>query len=190
MDDKVIYEYPTTLNSIVDRTQKLGFDMASEPKTGALLKALAASKPHGNFLEIGTGLSAAWILKGMDNQSTLVSVDNDDKAQYVALEHLGEDSRIKIICADGGEWLEQNQDECYDFIFADAWPGKFSHLKLALNILSKGGVYIIDDLLPQANWPEGHAARIPELISEIKNMADFTSVRMEWASGLMLVVKN
>jgi predicted O-methyltransferase YrrM len=192
MDDQVIYEYPTTLNSIIDGTEKLGFDMSSEPKTGAILKALAASKPNGKFLEIGTGtgLSAAWILQGMDTHSTLVSVDNDHKAQRVALEHLGEDSRFKVICADGGEWLEQNQDECYDFIFADAWPGKFSHLKLALNILNKGGMYIIDDLLPQENWPEGHAPRVPELISQIENMPNFTSVRMEWASGLMLVVKK
>jgi predicted O-methyltransferase YrrM len=114
MDDRIIYEYPSTLNSIIEGTKKLGFDMASEPKTGALLKALAASKPHGKFLEIGTGtgLSAAWILQGMDNQSTLISVDNDDKAQRVALGNLGDDSRFTFICADGGAWLEQNQGEC------------------------------------------------------------------------------
>lgn len=192
MDDQVIYEYPTTLGPIIEVTDKLGFDMASEPKTGAFLKALAASKPNGTFLEIGTGtgLSAAWILQGMDNQSTLVSVDNDKNAQSVALEHLGSDSRFKVICSDGGEWLVQNQDERYDFIFADAWPGKFSHLDLALNVLNKGGMYIIDDLLPQANWPEGHAPKVAELISQIENMPDFTSVRMEWASGLMVVIRK
>jgi predicted O-methyltransferase YrrM len=126
----------------------------------------------------------------MDNQSTLISVDNDDKAQRVALGNLGDDSRFTVICADGGAWLEQNQGECYDFIFADAWPGKFSHIELALNVLNKGGMYIIDGLLPQDNWPEGHAPRVPVLISQIENMPDFTSVRMEWASGLMLVIKS
>ena len=192
MEDQVIYEYPATLNSIIEGTENLGFDMASEPKTGAFLKALAASKPNGSFLEIGTGtgLSAAWILQGMDNQSTLVSVDNDKNAQRVALAHLGSDSRFKVICADGGEWLGQNQDKLYDFIFADAWPGKFSHLDLALNVLNKGGMYIIDDLLPQTNWPEGHAAKVPELISHIESLPDFTSVRMEWASGLMVVIRK
>ena len=141
MEDQVIYEYPAALSSIIDGTEKLGFDMASEPKTGAFLKALAASKPNGSFLEIGTGtgLSAAWILQGMDNQSTLVSVDNDKNAQNVALEHLGSDSRLKVICADGGEWLGQNQDKRYDFIFADAWPGKFSHLEGYAMALDNGG---------------------------------------------------
>jgi hypothetical protein len=51
-------------------------------------------------------------------------------------------------------------------------------------------MYIIDDLLPQDNWPEGHAPRVAVLISQIENMPDFTSVRMEWASGLMLVIKR
>lgn len=192
MDDHIIYEYPTALPAIIKATESLKFDMASEPRTGALIKTLAASKPNGKFLEIGTGtgLSAAWILEGMDSQSTLVTIDNDSRAQSVALEHLGEDPRFHVICANGGKWLEENQSERYDFIFADAWPGKFSHLELALNILNKGGVYIIDDLLPQANWPEGHAPRLPELINQIENMTNFTAVRMEWASGLMMVVRQ
>ena len=73
MEDHCIYEYPATLDLIINDTQKMGFDMASEPKTGSLLRALAASKPNGKFLELGTGtgLSAAWILSGMDKKSTL-----------------------------------------------------------------------------------------------------------------------
>ena len=49
-------------------TEELGFTMASEPKTGALLAVLAASKPGGQFLELGTGtgLGTAWLLSGMD----------------------------------------------------------------------------------------------------------------------------
>ena len=33
----------------------MSFDMISEPKVGALLATLAASKPAGRFLELGTG---------------------------------------------------------------------------------------------------------------------------------------
>ena len=119
----------------------MGFDMASEPKTGAFLKTLAATKPGGNFLEIGTGtgLSAAWILLGMSHDSVLTSIDNDEAAQDVARKYLGsaecqDNCRLKLICTDGGTWLEQNQQQRYDFIFADAFPGKFSQLDLALNL--------------------------------------------------------
>ena len=53
--------------------------MASEPKTGALLAALAASKPGGRLLELGTGtgLGTAWLLSGMDADSHLDTVDTD-----------------------------------------------------------------------------------------------------------------
>ena len=111
MEDHCIYEYPATLDLIINDTQKMGFDMASEPKTGSLLRALAASKPNGKFLELGTGtgLSAAWILSGMDKKSTFTSVDNDPEAQSIALKYLGHDPRIKFVCEDGGTWLEKNE---------------------------------------------------------------------------------
>jgi predicted O-methyltransferase YrrM len=54
--------------------------MASEPKTGAFLAALAASKPGGRLLELGTGtgLGAAWLLAGMDAAARLDTVDADE----------------------------------------------------------------------------------------------------------------
>ena len=75
-------------------------------------------------------------------------------------------------------------------IYADAWPGKFDHLDEALALLRPGGVYIVDDLLPQANWPEGHAPKVPRLINDLERRPEFVTVRMAWASGLMLVVRR
>jgi len=46
-----------------------------------------------------------------------------------------------------------------------------------------------DDLLPQPNWPEGHAPKIPALIEIWKREAALCS-RLAWASGLMIVVKT
>ena len=61
---------------------------------------------------------------------------------------------------DGAEFLQQSASRQFDLIYADAWPGKFSHLSDALSLLRGGGVYVIDDLLPQPNWPDGHAAKV------------------------------
>ena len=191
MEDNRLQDTPKSLQGIIADTEVLGFDMPSEPKTGALLKTLAASKPNGRFLEIGTGtgLSTAWILAGMDSQSSLCSVDNAPEVQQIARNHLREDSRVDFICTDAESWLINNQDQAFDLIFADAWPGKFSRLDEALNLLALGGLYVIDDLLPQANWPEGHAPKVTVLMEEIENKEQFTSVRMAWASGLMLVTR-
>ena len=77
--------------------------MASDPLTCTLLRGLAASKPGGNFLELGsgTGLSCAWLLDGMDATATLTTVDNDPKLLSVLNQHLGEDARLKVVCSDG-----------------------------------------------------------------------------------------
>jgi len=125
MEDHNIYKFPAVLESISAETEALGFSMASEPKTGALLRTLAASKPNGRYLELGTGtgLSAAWILDGMDQQSFLVTVDNDSALQNVARKHLIHDSRIEFVCEDSGIWIEKNQRQQFDFIFCGcmAW---------------------------------------------------------------------
>jgi len=165
--------------------------MASEPKVGALLAVLAASKPGGRLLELGTGTGhgTAWLLSGMDPGATLDTVDTDPEVVAVARQHLGADSRVTFHVMDGAEFLRRSSGR-FDLIYADAWPGKFSHLDEALSLLPPGGMYVIDDLLPQSNWPEGHAAKVPLLMDDIERREEFIAVRLAWASGLMLVVRR
>jgi predicted O-methyltransferase YrrM len=183
---------PTTLPSIEEETEKLGFSMASERETGSLLRALVASKPGGRILELGTGtgLSGCWLLDGMDTDSRLTTVDNDEQVLGVARKYLDDDPRIRIICSDGGEFLESLTDERFDMIFGDAWPGKFSHLDLAIDHLSHGGLYVIDDLQPQPSWPDGHAPRVPKLVAELKKREDLAIVELAWATGIIIATRN
>jgi hypothetical protein len=58
------------------------------------------------------------------------------------------------------------------------WPGKFSYLDKALALLHPGGLYVIDDLQPQPNWPEGHAPKVPALMSDLERRTG--SPRSEW----------
>ena len=57
-------------------------------------------------------------------------------------------------------------------------------------MLRPGGIYVVDDLLPQANWPEEHAPKVPALIDDIERREEYTTVKLAWASGLMLVVRR
>jgi predicted O-methyltransferase YrrM len=91
---------------------------------------------------------------------------------------------------DGAVFLEQAAPQQFDFIYADAWPGKFTHLDLALSLLRSGGIYFIDDLLPQASWPEGHAPRVPLLVADLEQRRGFVATRFAWASGLMMLVRT
>ena len=192
MDDQDITRIPRAVANIAREGDELGFNMASEPRVGALLATLAAAKPAGRFLELGTGTGhgTAWILSGMDAASRLDTVDNDSTVVAIAARHLGDDPRVRFHLMDGVEFLEQSPPDRFDFIYADAWPGKFSHLDRALELLRPGGIYLIDDLLPQPNWPEGHAPKVPALIDEIERRPGFITVRLAWASGLMIVVRH
>ncbi|HEY3157659.1 MAG TPA: hypothetical protein VGJ78_01755 [Vicinamibacterales bacterium] len=58
------------------------------------------------------------------------------------------------------------------------------------SLLRPGGIYLIDDLLPQPNWPEGHAPKVPLLIEDLQRRSEFVSVKLAWASGLMMVVRK
>ncbi|MBZ5557268.1 MAG: hypothetical protein LAO77_08355 [Acidobacteriia bacterium] len=45
---------------------------------------------------------------------------------------------------------------------------------LGFNMVSepKVGALLVDDLLPQSNWPEGHAPKVPALISNLERRSD------------------
>lgn len=192
MDDHKIARVPAALEGILRDTQKLGFKMGSEPQTGALLRTLAATKPGGRFLELGTGtgIGTAWLLSGMDAESRLDSVEIDSNVSDIARRHLGKDPRVSFHSADGIDFLKKAPAPGYDFIYADTWPGKFSHLELALSLVRVGGIYFIDDLLPQPAWPAEHASKIPMLIAELEKRSDFISSRLAWSSGLMILVRT
>jgi predicted O-methyltransferase YrrM len=184
--------YPPAFKLIEEATQKSGFTMASDVLTCSLLRTLAASKISGKFLELGTGtgLSTSWILDGMDGGSTLTSIDNDLNFLGIAKAFLNRDKRLNLVCMDGGDWVEANRFERYDYIFADTWHGKYLMLDEVLAMLNKGGFYIVDDMLPQPNWPDGHAEKASKLAEVLEAREDLRVTRQDWATGIIVCVKK
>jgi predicted O-methyltransferase YrrM len=183
---------PSLVERILVRTAGLSFNMGSEPRTGGLLRALAASKPSGRLLELGTGtgIATAWLLDGIDEDSTLTSVDTDPQVQAVASEVLGADRRLTLITEDGATFLGRQEPASFDLVFADAMPGKYEALEKALAVVKPGGFYVIDDLLPQPNWPEGHAEKVPVLMERLATDQRFVIAPMAWASGIVVAVRK
>ncbi|RZK91890.1 MAG: methyltransferase domain-containing protein [Pedobacter sp.] len=192
MNQDINQSFPKAYQQIDEATKASGFDMASDVLTCSLLKTLAASKPAGQFLELGTGtgLSTSWILDGIDENSTLISIDNEDKFLNIAKTFLGDDKRLKLISTDGGDWLEKNKEKQFDYIFADTWHGKYLLLEEAIGMLKKGGFYIIDDMLPQPNWPEGHHEKATKLVANLESREDLYLTKQVWATGILIAVKK
>ena len=191
MDELGYVTPPGNLTALLQKTAEIGFEMGSEWRTGALLRALAASKPSGRFLELGTGtgIGTAWLLDGMDSHSSLTSIDVDTRAQSIARDSFSNDARLELVTGDALAFLSAQAPQSFDLVFADAMPGKYEGLDLALNVVKPGGFFVVDDLLPQANWPVGHAARVPQLLSALSLRQDFRLVPMAWASGVAIAVR-
>lgn len=191
MDDFFKLNEPSALSDIWADTRASGFTMASEPLTCSLLRTLAATKSSARFLELGsgTGLSTAWLLDGMDARSHLTTVDNDEALLSILKRHLGADSRLSVVCADGDEFLQSLRGQHFDFIFADTWSGKYRFLEEALDLLAPSGLYVIDDMLPQPNWPDGHAEKVANLIATLEQLKGFRVTKLSWASGVVIAAK-
>jgi predicted O-methyltransferase YrrM len=184
--------YPASYSGISEATVLSGFSMASDVLTGTLLRSLAASKPAGDFLELdtGTGMSTSWILDGMDSESSLTSIDNELEFLNIAKRFLGNDKRLQLILTDGSKWIEEHNYLKFDYIFADTWPGKYFMVAEVLNMLNKGGYFIIDDMLPQPNWPEGHDQKVRDLIKYLDSRNDLLLTKLNWATGIIVAVKK
>jgi predicted O-methyltransferase YrrM len=121
MNQTIEQQHPKAYSGIDEATKQSGFTMTSDMLSCSLLRTLACTKPGGKFLELGTGtgLSTSWILDGMDDESTLTSIDNDVKFLEIAQSFLGSDNRLTLNCVDGAEWVAANKNQKYDYIFAD-----------------------------------------------------------------------
>lgn len=192
MNDSNIQDIPTIHTEIARKSQEIGFTMPSDIYIGTLLKTLISSKPAAHVLELGTGigLSLSWMIDGMDENSSLITVDNDSELIAIAKEYFGKDERVEITCDDGSEWIKNYKGSQFDLIFADAWPGKYSEVDEVLELLKVGGLYVIDDMAAQPNWPEGHDKNVERLVAYLENRADINLTKMNWSTGLILAVKK
>ena len=76
-------------------------------------------------------------------------------------------------------------------LFADAPASKIRRgLEDALAVVKVGGFYVIDDMLPQPNWPEGHADKVPVLIEPLAAHSEFEIPPVVWASGVVVLVRK
>ncbi len=182
--------------------QTLGFTQSSADLTGSFLRTLAASKAGGRFLELGTGVGTGsyWLLEGMDAASSLITVEQNAEQVEVAKRYLENDPRITFWVGDGLEFLHKPH-EPFDFIFADALPGKIDYPELALDLVAPGGFYIVDDM--ELGWTDEHEleADLPDeilgvwhgqhtLMDLLATRNDFHCTRLDWSTGLMVCSKQ
>ncbi|MFF8616919.1 O-methyltransferase [Streptomyces sp. NPDC015350] len=181
---------PACLDAILADAGRTGFAMSCEDRTGSLLATLAASKPNGRFLELGTGVGAgaAWLASGMTAGAHLITVEANAAVQAIAHRHLGGDARIEFVHADADDWLTQEAG-VFDFAYVDCRPGKYVRLPDLLALLKPGALYVVDDMLPQATWPDDHQPRVEDFLERLPEVPNCRATPMNWASGLVVAAR-
>jgi predicted O-methyltransferase YrrM len=190
MIDSIFSDIPVQYEHIAEATRAIEFNMASDMQTGSLLKTLAASKPFGRILELGTGtgLATSWIIDGMDDKTSLITVENNELLLDIARKAL-QDARVEFVLANGYEWIQNYTGEKFDMVFADAMPGKYDLFDETIALVKEGGFYVIDDMLPQPNWPAGHSEKVERFITGLVERSDIIFTKLNWSTGIIIVTK-
>ena len=127
-------------------------------------------------------------IASMDNKAKLITVENNELLLDIARKAL-RDTRVEFVLADGYEWIQNYLGEKFDLIFADAMPGKYELFEETIGLVKEGGFYIIDDMLPQPNWPEGHPEKVEGFITELQRRNDILLTKLNWSTGIIIVTK-
>lgn len=169
-------QYPVVVPTKVKAAQalaiQLGFDLRPEgnaagdhPSTasccidevGRLLMALAASVTEGVIGEIGTGagVGTAWLAEGKRNEVALLSVEKEARLAQAAGELFQDENGVEILQGDWRETFVRRGP--FQLLFADGGgvgtASADQWLDLA-ELIAPGGMMVLDDLTPEALWPE------------------------------------
>ena len=138
-----------------------GFPHSSTDEVGRLLAALAAAKPNGRIAESGTGfgVGTAWLQAGLGDAASLISVEHDLARSKTAAGIFAGDNRIRILA---GDWRLLEPHAPFDLFFCDG-GGKRDAPDRVIELLTGGGVLVLDDFTPSSGWPPTYQGQLDQL---------------------------
>jgi len=63
-------------------------------------------------------------------------------------------------------------------------------LQETLSLLKEGGFYVIDDMNPQPNWPNGHEEKANGLLDHLSQRNDLMVTFLDWSTGIVVGTKR
>ncbi|MFD0337285.1 O-methyltransferase [Streptomyces sp. NPDC127117] len=140
---------------------EMGFKKSCIPEVGRLLKLAAAAKPDGVIAESGTGsgVGTAWLHSGLGPGARLVTVERDEELARRAAGIFADDKRVSVLM---GDWQLLEQHAPFDVFFCDG-GGKRDDPQRVVELLTPGGLIIMDDFTPSPHWPPRFEGEVDEL---------------------------
>lgn len=169
---------------------------------GAVLRLLASLTKARSVVEVGTGtgVSGLWLLRGMQPDGVLTSVDLEAEHQRLARETFTEagiaSQRYRLIPGAALDVLPRLTDGHYDLIFVDAAKGEYvGYLQEASRLLRPGGVVAFDNALWHGRVADpaqrdAETTAIRELCRAIRDDERFCSALLPVGDGLLVAQKT
>jgi predicted O-methyltransferase YrrM len=134
------------------------FELSSIPEIGRLLAMLVAQRPRGRIAEVGSGcgVGTAWIVSALGPEATVVTVESDEERARAVARLFEDQPQVRVV---PGDWHEALPPEApFDLVFFDGGQWKRGDVvaegEAVLELVAPGGVVVIDDMTPEALWPE------------------------------------
>ncbi len=172
------------------------------PGGGAMLRFLAAVLDARAVVEIGSGcgVSGVWLLRGMNAEGILTSIDVEAEHQRLAKQAYTDagfpPGRARLICGPALEVLPRLTDAAYDLVFCDGQKTEYAeYLNEAVRLLRPGGVVAFDNALwhdrvadPAQRDPATIAIR--DLGKAMRDDPRFVPTLLPVGDGLLVAVKR
>ncbi len=169
---------------------------------GAVLRLLAALVDARSVVEVGTGtgVSGVWLLRGMNAEGVLTSIDTEAEHHRLARDTFSEAevpaNRARLITGRPAEVLPRLTDAAYDLVLIDGNKQEYAdHLEEALRLLRPGGVLVFDNALwsdrvadPAQRDPDTVAVR--ELGKTMRDHEELITGLLPVGDGLLVAVRR
>ena len=169
---------------------------------GAALRMLAAALDARAVVEVGTGtgVSGTWLLRGMNADGVLTTIDLEPEHQRAARETFAAEgvspNRSRLITGRALDVLPRLTDGHYDLVFLDADKQDLpAYLDQALRLLRPGGVLAVDNALWHDRVPDP-AQRDPETVAirefgkQVRSDERLVACLLPVGDGLLCAVKR
>lgn len=143
--------------------EEMRFPLSSTPEVRRLLRLLASQFRGGRIGETGSGcgVGAAWVVSGLAADASFVTVEHDRERALAVQRLFASCPNVRVL---SGDWRQILAHGPFDMLFPDGGPRlkgtpdgrriiQPEDVNAILSALRPGGLIVLDDLIPEAEWP-------------------------------------
>lgn len=181
---------PPNLPPVVARAHQLsrqrGYFSSCRNETGRLLASLAATR-DGTLAETGTGcgVGSAWLRSGMRSGAHLLTAEHDAALVSAVREMFAGDASVEVLEAD---WKELAEHGPFSLLFLDVREAKRTGPDTAVDLVTPGGMVVLDDFTPCETWPPMYEGRVDTMRQQWLLDERFTTAEIMVAADASVLI--